>query len=77
MRYLYKQTGVVVESSIKLDSSIFTLVSANQKVGEETEAPGGVGEETEAPGGVGEETEARAESVKKTARKAGTQPAKK
>ena len=67
MRYLYKQTGVVVESSIKLDSSIFTLVSANQKVGEETEAPGGVGEETEA----------RAESVKKTARKAGTQPAKK
>ena len=57
MRYLYKQTGVVVESSIKLDSSIFTPASANQKGGEETEA--------------------RAESVKKTARKAGTQPAKK
>ena len=53
MRYLYKQTGVVVESSIKLDSSIFTPASANQKGGEETEA--------------------RAESVKKTARKAGTQ----
>lgn len=57
MRYLYKQTGVVVESSIKLDSSIFTPVSANQKGREEMEA--------------------QAVPVKKTARKAGTQPVKK
>ena len=57
MRYLYKQTGVVVESSIKLDSSIFTPVSAKQKGREEMEA--------------------QAAPVKKTARKAGTQPVKK
>ena len=57
MRYLYKQTGVVVESSIKLDSSIFTPVPANQKGREEMEA--------------------QAVPVKKTARKAGIQPAKK
>lgn len=30
MRYLYKQTGVVVESSVALDSTIFTPVMAEK-----------------------------------------------
>lgn len=30
MRYLYKQTGVVVESSVALDSTIFTLVTREE-----------------------------------------------
>lgn len=35
MKYLYRQTGVIVESSIELDSSIFTPVSAEPEVREE------------------------------------------
>lgn len=31
MKYLYKQTGVVVESSIPLDSSIFVPVEAKEE----------------------------------------------
>lgn len=27
MKYLYKQTGVVVESDVKLDSAIFKLIN--------------------------------------------------
>ena len=32
MKYLYKQTGVVVESSIPLDSSIFAPVEKKEDV---------------------------------------------
>lgn len=31
MRYLYKQTGVIVESSIALDSTVFTPIAENGK----------------------------------------------
>lgn len=34
MKYLYKQTGVVVESSVELDSAIFTPLKENNETAE-------------------------------------------
>lgn len=31
MKYLYKQTGVIVESGIALDSAVFTPLTENEK----------------------------------------------
>ena len=39
MKYLYKQTGVIVESESNLDSAIFTPVKNVTKPGEPAVAP--------------------------------------
>ncbi|MDO5776299.1 MAG: hypothetical protein Q4P22_06730 [Eubacteriales bacterium] len=57
MRYLYKQTGIVVESDITLDSAMFRPVNEEPEVKEEV----GEGAEVETEPEISEDAEKKAE----------------
>lgn len=57
MRYLYKQTGIVVESDITLDSAMFCPVNEEPEVKEEA----GEGAEVETEPEISEDAEKKAE----------------